>query len=158
MRSIEEHCCRSGRDAVLHADCVRNSNRNVSEPVAITKRGLWPALFAVVTVTNDTVANHRAAKQFHCRVLFRQGKVCQSGTLRYLRHDATVNRVRCLSHPAAECEPSFLEELKQLRHRVGTIMWVQQSISKSGFILEIWGLRKQGLQRMVSRQHRESGC
>ena len=113
------------RQAVANADGVRHSDRNIGRPSTSGKGGLLIANLTVATVSDDAVADHRAAKQFDSGVLLCRGKGCNAAGLRQSGDQAAMNRVRRLFYPAAKCQPSLFYEIEQLRNRIGAVLGVQ---------------------------------
>jgi hypothetical protein len=110
---------------------------------------------AIIPVRNQAVASHRTAKQFDSGKLLCEGKSRDPGCLRDLCDDTTMEAVRRLSYPPAECQSSVLDKVEQLRDGIGTVVRVQQSISKCRLISQLRGLAQQDFQRVSGRQRTE---
>src|SRR4029077_4002524 len=101
-----------GREPVTNTHRVWHSNGHVAEPRVTGEADRLRSGRVVVSVGDDAVANHRAAKKFDGGKLLCQGKLFQSGSLRDRCDDSTMSAVGGLSDPANGRQACPLDEIE----------------------------------------------
>src|SRR4029453_2232801 len=111
----------------------------------------------IVSVGDDAVTDHRAAKEFERGKLLCQRKLLQLGSLRDIRYDSTMSAVGGLSDPPSKRQARPFDEIEQLGYGVGTVLRMQKRIGECGLLPEIRGFAQQSFERMPGWQRLESG-
>ena len=122
---VDQNSRGSRRQPILNTDCVCHSDGHIVKPGIICKTDLFGAEGTIVSIGHHAVASHRAPKQFDRGILLCRRKLRHAACLRELCYDATFQAVRRLPHPPAEGQPSLLDEVKQLRDGIRTVLRMQ---------------------------------
>lgn len=94
-------------------------------------------LRAIVPVSDEVVLGDRTAKQFHGGELFSLWQLSQSRGLWRIGHISALWKVGSLLHPPAERHAAMAEPFVELRHRVGTILRMQQRVGERMRLCEV---------------------
>ncbi len=130
MRWIDEDSCRAGWHLILNTDNPRHWQRNVVSP-PITAKGDWLAFnWAIIAVGNKAMLGYGATQELDRCVLQRQRKGNKTFAVRHRCYCSAPREISCLFVPTRERQAASFEPVVELRHRVGTVLRMEQSISE----------------------------